>query len=49
MIFRKIDFHNTDTLVKTEKGYTMQRVPDSVRLKLNEGARDQVSFNCHYK
>ena len=46
MIFRKIDFHNTDTLVKTEKGYTMQRVPDSVRLKLNEGARDQVSFNC---
>lgn len=46
MIFRGIDFHNTDTLLNTEKGYAMQRVPDSVRLKLNEGARDQVSFNC---
>lgn len=46
MVFQGIDFHNVDSLVKQEQGYAMQRVPDSVRLRLYENARDQVSFNC---
>ena len=45
MVFQGIDFHNVDSLVKQEQGYAMQRVPDWIRLQLNESARDQVSFN----
>ncbi|MFR8469838.1 hypothetical protein BLA28_13995 [Eisenbergiella tayi] len=45
MIFQGIDFHNVDSLVRQSQGYAMQRVPDSVRLQLNENARDEVRFN----
>lgn len=43
MIFQNIDFHNVAEMKESEKGYTMYRVPEHVRMQLNEGARDTVS------
>ncbi|MCR4587170.1 MAG: SGNH/GDSL hydrolase family protein [Lachnospiraceae bacterium] len=46
MIFQGIDFHNVDNLREGEFGFCMCRVPEEVRLKLDEGAREDVSFNA---
>lgn len=43
MIFQNIEFHNVAEMQAGEKGYTMYRVPESVRLQLNETARDMMS------
>ena len=46
MLFQKIDFHNVEEMVKTEKGYCMSRFPQHVREKLNPGVRELSAFYC---
>ncbi len=46
MVFQGIDFHNVDNLREGEFGFTMCRIPEEVRLSLDELARDYVSFNA---
>lgn len=45
MIFDRIEFHNVEELIPCEDGYRLNRLPRSVREKLNDGARDSSSFH----
>ena len=38
MIFKNLDFHNIDHMEETEDGYKLVRVPEKLRLSLNDCA-----------
>ena len=44
MFFHNIEFHNTDHLEKTENGYAMVRIPNDVRLSLNQTAKERAAY-----
>ena len=44
MIFDNILFHNVESMEKTEKGYLLCRVPETVREQLNEAARTSTCY-----
>lgn len=44
MIFKNIDFHNVDELVKTENGYLMQRVNSDVLKHLFPAVQERIAY-----
>lgn len=44
MIFKNIQFHNVAEIVETDKGFKLCRVPKTVRLGLNEQAREERAY-----
>ena len=44
MIFKNLDFHNIDHMEETEDGYKLVRVPEKLRLSLNDGAKNGTAY-----
>ena len=47
MFFKNAELHNVAELIRSEEndGFLMSRVPDTVRLKLNDFAKNETAFN----
>jgi len=44
VVFDNISFHNVDELNKGPDGYVLQRVPEELRIQLNENARNKMQI-----
>ena len=42
MLYENIELHNIEQITPADDGVWLQRLPDEVRLKLNEGAQGQA-------